>query len=81
MDPMECHIVIKHIILILESVTIKNKLEIFSEGVGQEGILGFPRSLITGIEGIKGFHFSGGCTGLLFHDYCLFLIANLFLFT
>lgn len=31
MDPMECHIVIKHIILIMENVTIKNKLEIFRE--------------------------------------------------
>lgn len=37
MDPMECHIVIKHIILILENVTIKNKLEIFSGELDKRG--------------------------------------------
>lgn len=40
---MECHIVIKHVILILENVTIKNKLEIFGGGVGQRGDVKFSK--------------------------------------
>ena len=34
---VECHRVIKHIILIMEDINIKNKLEIFSGGVRQWG--------------------------------------------